>query len=87
MKHINARRWSGNWFVSADDLNTAFCAGLIDCKPQDRTHGSDYIFSLKDGRQIANIYKDNGFGFCSQAYGVKLPFEFVSSDKVFKLNF
>jgi hypothetical protein len=35
-------------------------------------YGHYYSFSTTDGKYIASFYKDNGFGFSSQATGIEL---------------
>ena len=70
---FNVRTWYEGFYTSQLELFEAAKKGLIEMNVSARTYGSDYTFTTKEGVGIASFYKDATFGFCSQAYGVKVP--------------
>lgn len=78
MAKLITYEWNFKKFTSQDRLNDLFLAGeinreIVGTKSDNGfVYGTYYKFSTKDGREIAAFYKDNGYGFCSQATGIEL---------------
>lgn len=70
---FNVRSWKDSFYASQDDINNAFVKGLICRTVNETTYGAHYTYTTKEGIEICKFYKDSCFGFCSQAYGVKVP--------------
>jgi hypothetical protein len=83
MTRFKLRYWNENFYTSADELNTAWINGLIQRTVTVTEYGAFYTFSLIDGFEICTIYKDNGFGFSTQAFSTKIS-DIIVSNKVFK---
>lgn len=70
--------WNGKVFTSQDRLNTLANEGKIikhitgQKVENGFVYGHFYSFSTLDGRYIAAFYKDNGYGFSTQATGIEL---------------
>jgi hypothetical protein len=61
-----------SFFTSADNLITAYKKGLLDMsKIAINEFKTKYEF-FENGVKVAEFINDNSFGFCTQAYGVKL---------------
>ena len=71
---FSVQDWNGKFFARKCDLNQAFVDGLINREvTPSGSYGSYYTFSTKEGVRICSFYKDDTFGFCSQAYGIEVP--------------
>lgn len=64
--------WNFKKFTSQDRLNTLFTKGLIEREVEPTMHGANYTFKTLGGEKIASFYKDNSFGFGTQATGIEL---------------
>ncbi len=65
--------WNFKKFTSQDRLNELFINGLVNREVVPcGNYGSRYTFSTKNGEEIASFYKDNSFGFSTQATGIEL---------------
>jgi hypothetical protein len=70
--------WNFKKFTSQDRLQTLFLAGKItrdivgEKSDNGHIYGHYYKFSTLLGSEIATFYKDNQFGFGTQATGIEL---------------
>jgi len=74
---LQVNDWYGKKFTSADHLNELAKSKGIKCDIVHEKQGFDwtiytYRFSTHDGREIAIISRESGWGFSSQAYGIEL---------------
>jgi len=77
MKTLVTYEYWGKKFTSQDRLNTLYLASLIQRSSEPVAAdgwpvGNHYTFKTLDGKVIASFYKDNGFGFSTQATGIEL---------------
>lgn len=74
---ITYESW-GKKYTSQDRLNTLAIDGKIikhitgQKVDNGFVYGNFYSFSTLEGQFIAAFYKDNGYGFCTQATGIEL---------------
>jgi len=73
MKSLVTYEFWGKKFTSQERLNDLYTSGLIQrfCEPAS-VNVNYYTFKTLDGRVIASFYKDNSFGFGTQATGIEL---------------
>lgn len=70
--------WNFKKFTSQDRLQSLFMAGLINREivgeksDNGFIYGHWYKFSTLKGQEIATFYKDDSFGFGTQATGIEL---------------
>lgn len=80
---LKVRKWYDRWYTSQEELWEAYRAGLVSVQKDETSYGANYQFTTLGGLPIGAFYKDSGYGFSSQAYGVQIPESLVSQSPFF----
>jgi hypothetical protein len=87
VEKIKINRWDGTWFARKSDLWDAHIAGLIDVQISPASmYGNYYAFMLKTGETICTLYKDFGYDWGSQLYGIRVP-PHIANNTVFEKQY